>query len=516
MSASASAVRAQLRSDVDDGLRRWASARTETCLQRVAGIVDPNTAEARDQCFARWRERLERRVRWSAEHPDALESPRFVALSPAGPERCAYVSPVGATEAVLDPEVRAALERSIDEAHGLWVEGWYAESRAVADRALAQARRQGHEPHAADALLQLGILAARAGEPERALDILFDGLELAQRQGRDDLVFALELHLAETLLVGAKGDPGRAAPLLVLARAQLARMGERPALDAELKVLEGHLAQREGDFEGALQSYLAAAQRFDGQGRGGEMVTASAREHAAEMLSLQGLHDEATTLADRAFASRMETLGGPEHPLLVDVRLRVASIHIRAAEAEPGHRAANVEAAQRYLADGLEQASRVHGEVSDPVARALTLRGRIALLSEKLDPIVARDVEKLVEVVEALDEASFPSIQRIDALRIARSLNHRLRRWDGALRAATLMVEAHRAAMPPLDPQSRDDELVRISYLLQQREHDAARHELQLHEALYAPAFPDDADYIANLNQIERAFDPPRSETSAP
>lgn len=517
MSAPASAVRAQLRSDVDDGLQRWASARTESCLQRAAGIVDPATAEARDQCFARWRERLERRVRWSAAHPDALESPRFVALAPEGPERCAYVSPVGVSELVLDPEVRAALERSIDEAHGLWVEGWYAESRAVADRALAEARRQGHEPHAADALLQLGILAARAGEPERALDILFEGLEFAQRQGRDDLIFAAELHLAETLLLGGGGDPGRAAPLLVLARAQLARMGKRPALDAELKVLEGHLAQREGDFEGALQVYLEATRRFDALGSVGANGAAAAREHAAEMLSLQGLHEEATAMADRVFASRSEALGRPEHPLLVDVRLRAASIHIRAVEfGGVGDREGHLEAARRYLADGLEQAIRVHGERSGLVAWALTLRGHVALLKEEIDPTVARDVLKLVQLVEALDETTFPLVRRVDALRVARSIHHRLRQWDGALHAATLLIEAHRAAIPPLSPQSRDDELIWISYLMQRGDLDTARQELRIHEVLYAPAFPDDSNYIASLTRIERALDPSRSETDVP
>ena len=293
--------------------------------------------------------------------------------------------------------------------------------------------------------------------------------------------------------------------------------GERPALDAELKVLEGHLAQREGDFEGALRSYLEAAQRFDRQGRGGEMGAAAAREHAAEMLSLQGLHDEATALADRAFASRTETLGGPEHPLLIDVRLRVASINIRAAEvgaASP--RMGYLAAARRYLDAGLTRALQVHGERSAAVARALTLRGHVALLEEEIDPAVARDVPKLVQIVETLDEATLPLVLRIDALRVARSINHRLRDWDGALRAARLLTEAHRAAMPSLSPQSRDDELVWISYLLQRGELDAARQELRIHEALYAPAFPDDSSYIARLTRLERALDPSRSETDVP
>lgn len=508
MSEPAAAVRRQFRGRAETGLQRWATARRDSCLQHASGLIDRDTAQARDQCFGRWRQQLDQRVRWATQHPKVLASPRFSEMTPRDPDRCAYVTAIPGADEALESDVRASLGRGIEDAERLWVEGQYDESRTAANQALATARDVGHEGHTADALLQLGILAARRGEPEQATEILFEGLELAQRQAQDPLVFSLEFHLAETLLVGGGGAPTGAATLLMLARAQLSRMGDRPYLRAELRVLEGHLAQREREFEKAQSAYIEAARLFDTLD-GGALGAAAARDHVAEMLSVGGAHGEAVEIVDRAFQARMATLGGPNHPLLVGARLRAAAVHLRAAKAATNRaaRSRRITSSRAYVNAALKQAALVHGVPSGPVVRGLTLSTNLALVEGKVGPSVAQDATEVVEAIEALDEDMLSFAHRVEGLRVARNVFHNVSRWEDALEASSQLVDAHRSALPALSFEARDDELYLISYLAQAGETDIARQRLRRHEALYAPSFAGDPDYAANLERLHQGLE---------
>ncbi len=504
LSESSNALLFEMRSRTRRNLERWASARTENCLQHAAGLVDDATAEARDHCFARWQGRLTRRVAWTADVPDALVSPRVTRALPDDPERCGYVSPVGARPEPVDDSTRAALERSIDDAETSWVLGRYDESRAAAEEALVRARAADHEAFGAEALHQLGVLAARRGDAKAAVGILLEALEFAQRQDQEDLTYAIQYHLAETLIV--QGRIEAAEPVLVLARAQLARLGGRPRLQAELTVLDGHLAQGKGQLASAGKAYRDAADRFaelDDGAQGG----AAAREFLAEMLSVQGQHDEATHLADRAFADRVQTLGSAEHPLVIDARVRAAGVHVRAAKAALGadERRRHLVAAREHAAAATRSSALVHGRVSAPFAWALTLRARVELLGEeKVGPSVAQDATELVDILETLDD--LPQAHRVEALRVARNVQHARADWARAEAAAALLVESHRAARPRLSTAARDDELVLISYLAHNGNTDEARRQLRLHQAQYATDDTDDADYRAKLERLHQGL----------
>ncbi|MGH1340612.1 MAG: protein kinase domain-containing protein [Nannocystales bacterium] len=485
-------------------LNRWAAARTESCRQHAAGLVDDATAEARDHCFARWERRLTRRVAWSADVSEALLSPRLARVLPDNPERCGYVSPVGARPEPLDNSTRTALERSIEDAETSWILGRYAQSRDAAQKALARARAADHEAFGAEALHRLGVLAARRGDAQTAIDVLLEALELAQRQGQAQLTYSIQYHLTETLIV--EGRVEAASPVLALARAQLARLAERPRLRAELTVLEGHLAQGKGQLTSAAEAYQDAAERF-AEIEDGALGSAAAREFLAEMLSAQDRHDEATLLADRAFADRVQSLGSTEHPLLVDARVRTAGVHVRAAKAASGAaaRRRHLMVAREHAAAATTLSEVVHGRLSAPFAWALTLRTRVELLEEEnVGPAVAHDATELVNILETLDD--FPQAHRVEALRVARNVQHARADWARAEAAAALLVESHDTARPPLSTAARDDELILISYLAHNGNADGARRRLRLHEARYATNSTQDAAYREKLDRLHRGL----------
>lgn len=505
LSRAGDAVRKQFRQELDEDLQDWASGRTTSCLQHASEMVDAATARARDDCFHRWHQRTSRRVRWAAEHPAAFESPRFSEVLPERPDACSYVSSADGLPP-LDDQVRASLEAGIDEAEQLWVVGDYARGESVAKRTLAAARRGGHERFEADALLRLGTLAARGGETDRASEFLFEGLELAHRQARVSLVFAFELRLLETILVG-QGDARSATALLRLARAQLARMGDRPLLSAELTLMEGHLAQRMGRFEDARRSYREAAERFD-ELDAGAIGSAAARENLAEVLSVDGLHDEALDLVDRAFDDRADALG-EHHPLLIGSRLRAGFVHLRAAQAStnPARIAACSAAALEYAASALDGARAVYGAPSVPVTRGLTLRASVELLGSASD-VSTDDATKLLTAVEALDSDDLSHTHRVEALQVARDIFHTARQWEDALRASLELAHVRRSTRPEAGPDARNDDLYLISHVALAGNLEEARTRLAKHQALYDAGSSTDSKYAADLQRLQQGLQP--------
>jgi predicted Ser/Thr protein kinase len=491
-----------LRGRAHRDLDRWASARTESCRQHAAGLIDAATAEARDQCFGRWQERLTRRVRWGSEHPEMLSSPRLAEAFPEQPEACAYVAPAGAQAEVVALSTRLALDRAIDRAEELWILGRYDDSGAAAEAALAKAREVGHEAYTAEALLQLGILAARRGAFERAETVLFEGLELAQRQGQESLVYALQYHLAETMLLQGTDRGLQVEPLLVLARAQLDRLGVRSLERAKLQVFTGHLAFLRGELGASRDAYRSAALAFDRLGEA--LEAASAREHLAESLSLDGRHEDALALATEVLHARVDSLGGPNHPILIQTYLKLAGIWMRAgtASGDPRELAARLDVAAALVGDAEPLAREVGGADSAFLARALTLRVHLARLQKKTDDAVARDAVELVSIVRRLEDDALDRPHRLQALRAARNVYFFREEWDQALSVATMLVDFGRPAAPTINITLRDDELILVSLLLLRGELADARLRLQQHDAAYASSGADDQQYQSTLSKL--------------
>jgi hypothetical protein len=136
----------------------------------------------------------------------------------------------------------------------------------------------------------------------------------------------------------------------------------------------------------------------------------------------------------------------------------------------------------------------------------------------EIDQSVARDVGEFVVIHEDPETRGATPKARARALRIARSAYHALGAWPDARRVSERLVDLDRARQPPPDPEARDDELLLVSYLLHLRQSDRARQRLAAHEARYAAAYPDDADYhrrlqllheeLATLHPTEREITP--------
>jgi tetratricopeptide (TPR) repeat protein len=137
--------------------------------------------------------------------------------------------------------------------------GSFAAGSAVAERALAVARRGANRATEAFTLHELGLLTMLAGDPPRAVEECRQALELARSTGRRTREGYALLRLAQTLL-GA-GQVAEAAEVGAAAVRVLTEATDPSQRAVALAVLAEALDAL-GDREGARQNYREAAEVF--------------------------------------------------------------------------------------------------------------------------------------------------------------------------------------------------------------------------------------------------------------
>jgi len=218
---------------------------------------------------------------------------------------------LGAPPLPADPDARARVEAGLgrlEAVAALRRAGRYVDGAEAGRALIAEARRIGHEPLLARALVATADQAMRTGAPAEAEAMLREALPAAAR-GRDDRTAAQ----AASLLIWATGVEGtkhaEAVAMVPAAEAMAARAGGLSP--AELDAVLGELAHMRGRNDEALAAHQRALRHYQKEG----LV---ARLHAGwtnvglALLNLRRL-DEADAALSQALRLCEQNLA-PTHP----------------------------------------------------------------------------------------------------------------------------------------------------------------------------------------------------------
>ncbi|MBL8947153.1 MAG: protein kinase, partial [Myxococcales bacterium] len=500
---AAAAQVSALRALVEWNVGELATGRTAACEQHANGMIDAPTARARDDCFARWHEDTRHRLQWTLDHPDALLGGRLQEELAEGPARCAHVDAPSIAQPELDAETKVELEARLAEAKDLRIQGDYAGSGEAAEAARGLVDAVGHQGYRAEVLHRLGVLAARQGDSDRAIRLLQEAADAAERSGMDGLGAEVHTSLAETIALAPMLPPREAEAFLVLARAKVARTGgENAELEAQQSAIEGHIAHRSERYAEAEAAYRRAAEQFDALGRPAAHFAASTRANLARAIAAQGRYDEGIAIGEAALVERRAALGD-RHPLLARDEFQLGLIlEWAAAAAVPERKVTYLESARSHLLAG-----RALARKQDEEGRLLSAEILAHLTYARLelgldDEVVAHDIAEFVDAFETAENEKSEPKTALLARRIARRAYDALENWDEARAIGSRIVESSQESVPLRDPDQRQDLLFLISYELNSDHLDLAAEHLRYLEVASPPS-ADSPIYVSALRTLQ-------------
>jgi eukaryotic-like serine/threonine-protein kinase len=258
-------------------------------------------------------------------------------------------------------ELLAALER-VD---ALVVAARFAEARAGFDEARAVAVDLDHAPTQVELGAREGRLLEAEGQLEGAVRALEASLWRAEGLGMDRLVIGLATDLV--WLDGAeRNDHARGQTWATLAEAKLVRVGDDPRLRASLLRRRGDLADAEGRYDEAAQSYESALALWQAE-------DPSSVAHAHALGDFGKTHFRAGRLAraaetfEEAAVITAEVLG-PWHPDVAKLRGNAATAY---------HALGDYAKAREGFEDALRRLEQIYGPDHLAVATVLTNLGNV-------------------------------------------------------------------------------------------------------------------------------------------
>jgi tetratricopeptide (TPR) repeat protein len=314
---------------LDEYTARWTTMRTEACEATVLRAeVVPDVMERRILCLDRRLAGVEELTGlYAGSGPEVIENALRAANALPRLEPCMDEASLLSEDLPVEPGRRQkvdAVELEIARGQMLLDAGKYREGVEVAESALEQARRIGHMPTTARALLLRGRLETQVGDGVAAEKTLFEAFLAAERAGSHDIATrSLIARIGVTQHV--LGEYEQAERIAGQAAAKLAQQGLGDEVEAMLAYEVGVLRTEQSRYEEALASLenaLALRQRALGPDH---PETAIALAAVGSVLYKQRKFAEAEAHARRALAA-WEKAVGPEHPYLGDGLKRLGNI----------------------------------------------------------------------------------------------------------------------------------------------------------------------------------------------
>ncbi len=436
-----------------------------------------------------------------------------------------------------DADTRAAVEEVRDElgrARALDDAGAYASALALAEPALAEARKIAWGPLVAEALLEVGRLQDATSTYDLAEQSLREAHAEAVAHGDDETAVDAAVRLVH--IVGnqlAHHDAGLEWGWL--AAAELRRVGTPAVREAALSANMGTVYEVRGEYDAALAAHRRALELRESALGSEHPSVAQALDALGGVYRLRGELDESIAAYRRAVELR-EAIFGPAHPAVGRSLGGLAATHY-----ERGEYADAIATAQRALSI-LEAAlgpdhARVGGVVSNlgvfyersgDLDRALELQERALAIDEKTvggeHPSTAITLENIANIHHARGEfdKSLPLYRRSLAIRekvlgpkhphVAISLTNIGQTHHSLGQLGESLEYFHRAAAiteSTVGPQHPDyaDALENIGNVLSQRERwaearDHHQRALAIREKTLGPEHRDIASSLINLGNV--------------
>lgn len=493
-----------VKEQTDGNIDEWARARTEACNAEIRGKTDGPTAAARDICFANWRARLERRMRFITSRPEMFMKADLTEALPQRPGDCGNMDPPPQGDEPLTEEQQIAFDEVLDTAYEHQMLGEYSAAREAIAQSMAVIDSMTQQGAKAQLEHRLGVLAVRTHQPDLAIDLLMESAEIAERHGLEALASEVYTSLAEAYGTLLSLSPYGGTPFPRLARAKREHidrsLGDRDSepslmethvthrrtddLDARLSTIEGQIAHRQGRYADARDAYLAAIEKFNYLDSPVFKVEA-VRTNLASAQSMLQEHDEAIKLAEEALKARSALIGAG-HPLIMKAHLDLGRIYVRAAMAAQRDGADplarhRLEIASLHLNDAVRLGRQIYGHRSSQIAIAQSELLNVLTLLRRADEIIAQDLRDCVDIFEDESLTELTDAQRIRGLRLVRNAVFYQGKPD-----EEHLAQAHRAAAELVEltrNQSENDLLLLVHYEIETGHVDEANHRLQPIEA---------------------------------
>lgn len=407
----------------------WAAMHTEACTAtRVRGEQSDEVLALRMMCLADRRREL---AAFTAQVTavDRAGAERVVAAAHALPAlaACADVRALrNPLPPPTDPVTRALVEAvrtQLAAVGALRQAGHYPQALAAVEPLVERARSLGYRPLEADALREAGEVAEELPDPAAAAQ-WFARAALAAEAGRHDLALVGAL-IGEVAAVGS--DPQQLAAATALrtrARAVLERVGQPPALEADLLEAFALVEVGAGQPDAALRD-LRAAVALDERAHGRDAFRdAEAIYSIGAILLMQWRGSEALPYFERAYATKRRALGD-DHPDVARMLEGIGGAHYATAR-YPEALAAFTAVERIYV--------RVYGPAHPMVANVLVNLGNVAAMQNDAAGAVAR-YRRATEISTAALGADHPT-----------ALTH-----AAALGSALVTADQPAAAMPVLE-----------------------------------------------------------------
>jgi tetratricopeptide (TPR) repeat protein len=296
----------------------WATMQTESCrATKIRGEQSAELLDLRTACLDRRLDELRAETDLFAR-ADAKVVENAVQATGAltDLDECANVVSLRAPlPPPTDPVAKAKIvevRRRLAEAKALLEAGKYNEGIAVAAPAADEARAIGYRPLEGEALVSLGWLQVKAGDPKKAEETLLDAL-VASEAGRNDSMAASALTELVYVVGYVEARPKEGKALSRQAFAIVERMGGNDELLAALHWRVGSTHYAEGQYADMLASDRQALTLWERVRGPSDRHLAIVMSDEANALGMLGRNEEALATYRRALAIDESALG-PSHP----------------------------------------------------------------------------------------------------------------------------------------------------------------------------------------------------------
>jgi serine/threonine protein kinase/tetratricopeptide (TPR) repeat protein len=382
----------------DQYVDRWTTMHTDVCeATHVRGEQSTEVLDLRMACL---QERLGNARALSdvftAADGKVVENAVSAAAALPSLDRCADVPLL---RAVVKPPEDAVTRKRVDELRGelaqliaLRDSGQCARATAKADTLIADARTVAYKPLLADTFYASARLGFDCGDVAETLH-RFKEAYAAANASHNDEVAAQASSLIPPFALNRLGQALVAREWLVVARAEVARLGKETVADAMLAQAEGMLALSERDYRGALAAAdrsIAITRRLLGPD---DPLTIQWEVNKGDWQAAAGRLEEAL-LTDVAARKHFEQVLGHDHPRVGQVwnnQGEVLNLLGRYADAEAAYRRAvhlfrGTGADATLLAWALTGLGSVLLAENEPTAAVAPLEEALALREENHAP----------------------------------------------------------------------------------------------------------------------------------
>ena len=305
---------------VDAGLEeyanQWIGHHTAACeATRIRGEQSEQRLDLQMGCLADRRAELQVAARMFANaDEDVVKNAVRIVHGMSAVDACARVR-AGETREAIDPEARArltALRAKLAKTRALYYAGKFPDSITLAQATLDQARKEGADQEAAEALLRIGTAQVAHGETQEGHATLLEALWAADASRADETGADARIQLAFVTGYYMR-DIETGQSWARHAEAATIRIGGDGRRESKVLHCRATLELMQGHHEEALELWTASRKAVERALGVGHYETAGPINAMGVTLQALGRYDEAHQAIEEAVAIWREQLG-PRYP----------------------------------------------------------------------------------------------------------------------------------------------------------------------------------------------------------